>query len=113
MYSFGRIFEICSDRLDRLYFKAFGTDPRDIEPRPGFDEPFSTVAFYGLVRSDDQLLANGVDGLYRLSADGRAQYIGKPKLEKRGGVWVSFVIPHVVLYFSDIQSRARSAARYR
>ncbi len=99
----GRIDEVCGNTVRRIYFKAYGTQP------PGSttngDEPFSTVAFFGLTAASNDLLAAGLDGLYRIAADGSAQVTALPRFSQVGKVLVSFELPDLVMVRTDVNQR--------
>jgi hypothetical protein len=100
----GRIVEICGDEVNRLYFKAYGTRT-PLRHRGRGDEPAETVAFFGLIRSGDELWASGIDGLYRLRAGKVVDVTPLPKFKVIGGVGVSFDISRVVLVVTMINRR--------
>jgi hypothetical protein len=100
----GRVVEICGDEVNRIYFKPFGSRSPSTHQGRG-DEPPETVAFFGLVRSGDELWASGIDGLYRLRGGALVDVTPLPKFKAIGGVGVSFDIPHVVLVVTMINRR--------
>jgi len=63
-----RVVEVCGDQVQRLYYKEYGENRPD--GRRKDDEPFSTVAFFGLTREGDTLWAMGIDGIYSIGPDG-------------------------------------------
>jgi hypothetical protein len=104
MMRHGRLIEVCSDRVDLLYFKPY--TPRSIRHHPNVEgESFGTVAFFGLVRSGDELLAVGIDGIYRLRDGKLADVVPLPAFKFIGGVAVSFELPDVVLVSTAINGR--------
>jgi len=100
----GRIVEICGDEVKRIYFKSYGSGSPMTHRERG-DEPGDTVAFFGLVRSGDELWASGIDGLYRLRGGRVVDVTPLPRFKAIGGVGVSFDIPHVVLVVTMINRR--------
>jgi hypothetical protein len=100
----GRLIEVCGDRVSQLYFKPF--TPTSIRHHPNVKgETVGTVAFYGLIRSGDELLAAGIDGLYRVH-DGKVVDVAPmPVFKPIGGVGVSFDHPAAVLLFTTIDQR--------
>ncbi len=102
--SHGRIDEVCGSRVRRLYFKAYDDD--EFKGARGIgDEPLSTVAFFGLVVIDDELLAVGLDGIYRINADGTATVSSLPTFDAVGSLSVSFALPQVILLKTDVNER--------
>lgn len=99
----GRIVEICGDRVTRLYFKPYVWDRQN--HRMNGDEPFSTVAFYGLAGGDNVLWAAGIDGLYEIHRDGTVVAIPLPHFEDVGGIYISFDLPHFILVLTDVNRR--------
>lgn len=100
----GRIDEVCGDRVRELYSKAYpvkGLPP----PATRGDKPAATVAFFGLASIHGQVLAVGLDGLYRLSEDGAAFLTPLPEFEKVGNIRVSFALPDVVLVLTEANER--------
>lgn len=95
--------EICEDRVERIFYRAYGSQPSARLNEDG--EPFATVAFFGLSRAGDVLLAVGVDGLYPIGRDGVAEVEPLPDFEVVGGVRVSFDVPGFVLVLTDINQR--------
>jgi hypothetical protein len=100
----GRIVEVCGAEVNRIYFKPYGSRSPGSDRGRG-DEPHETVAFFGLVRSGDELWASGIDGLYRLRGGTVVDITPLPKFRTIGGVGVSFDIPHVVLVVTMINRR--------
>jgi hypothetical protein len=99
----GRIVEVCGDRVERLYFKPYG-EPIAVD-QDERDEPFSTVAFFGLTRTGNELWAAGIDGLYRITAAGTS-YVGPlPNFEEIGDVAVSFAMPDMIIVLTQINQR--------
>jgi hypothetical protein len=99
----GRIDEVCGDTVRRIYFKAYETQPPGSNTNG--DEPFSTVAFFGLSAASNNLIAAGLDGLYRIAADGSAKVTELPKFRQVGKVFVSFELPDVVMVLTDVNRR--------
>jgi len=104
MMAHGRIVEVCGNSVRRLYFKPLDPQP----PHGTLDdgEPASTVAFYGLTRTDNTLWAVGIDGLYRFAEQQAPEFLPLPKFQNRGGYWVSFDVPGVALVMTDVNQRA-------
>jgi hypothetical protein len=106
----GRLVEICGAKVKRIYYKSFEQGLGDYSAHanaPRDDgEPFSTVAFFGLVRRGDTLWAIGIDGVYRLRGPGAPVFTPLPKFRQVGGFHVSFAVPGVVLVLTDINRRA-------
>lgn len=106
--SHGRIVEVCGDAVKRLYFRPYEVDPRwglDPDPRPGEDEPFSTVAFFGIERVGEVLWAVGIDGLYLITESGVSEPVPLPVHKNVDGVSVSFDVPGLVLVGTRVNQR--------
>ena len=103
MMAHGRIVEICSKSVRRLYFKPLDPQPPHNQLDDG--EPSSTVAFFGLARAGDTIWAVGIDGLYRFDGTTAPQFQPLPKFENRGGYFVSFDVPEIVLVMTDVNQR--------
>ncbi|WP_211100323.1 hypothetical protein, partial [Azospirillum sp. B4] len=71
--------------------------PKSFHYPKGLHGGHDTVPFYSLMVEGDALVASGIDGLYRITADGKAQQTPLPELKNIDGAWVSFDLPHVVL----------------
>lgn len=99
----GRLIEVCGTTVHRLYFRNL--QPGDPDKLRHGENPFGTEAFFGLIRTDDTLLAVGVDGLYRMTERGVDAPKPLPDFHKLGGVWVNFDIPGVVLVLTGINQR--------
>ncbi|ESQ88181.1 hypothetical protein ABAC460_16095 [Asticcacaulis sp. AC460] len=93
--SHGRIVTVCGEVIDSHYARQFGE--RYANRALPEDEAYSTIPFYGLIAGDDSLLALGMDGLYRISSDGKATILPIPEFPLIDGMRVSFNIPGVVL----------------
>jgi len=104
----GRIVEICGDVVRPMYLKPYGPQPSATSQR---GEPFSTVAFFGLVREVDALWASGIDGIYRIGQDGAAQLTPLPTFKRVGSVFVSFDFPRLVLALTDVNRRRSISGR--
>jgi hypothetical protein len=99
----GRLVEVCGDQVQRLYFRPHGENR--IASRDKSDEPFSTVAFFGLARDGDTLLAAGIDGLHEIGPGGIVRIIPLPPFKEVGGVRVSFDVPKFVLVLTNVNQR--------
>lgn len=102
--SHGRITEVCGKKVQRLYFKTYGKDEHNLIME-GYDEPFSTVAFFGLVSDGTSLWAVGIDGIYEIEKGGVVRLIPFPKFKEIGGVGVSFDLHNFVLVSTSINQR--------
>lgn len=106
--SHGRIVEVCGNTVKRLHFRPYEVDSRweiDTGVRRNEDEPFSTVAFFGIGRVGDALWAVGIDGLYRITQSGLSEPVPLPVFKDAGGVSVSFDIPGLVLVGTQVNQR--------
>jgi hypothetical protein len=101
----GRIVEVCGDKVRRLYFKPYGKDSANSPRRRKSDEPFETVAFFGLVRTGDALWAAGIDGLYRMEKGRVTETRPLPRFKDVGNISVSFAVPDLVLVITGINQR--------
>lgn len=106
----GRIVEVCGDDVRRLYYKPYEKQEFGAPKEKG-DEPFVTVAFFGLTREGDALWATGSDGIYRIDANGAAMLAPLPNFKKVGGIDVSFDLPQVVLVLTSINARHSVSGR--
>ncbi|HMG48567.1 MAG TPA: hypothetical protein VK614_14050 [Allosphingosinicella sp.] len=102
----GRLTRVCGARVERLYFRAYASGWGSNGRVGGDGEPFATVAFFGLIRSDDALLAIGIDGVHRVgrTSDGRVTPL--PEFRAVGPFRVSFAIPGVALVLTSVNQRA-------
>ena len=100
----GRIDEVCGERVRELYSKAYYVKGLPLPATQG-DKPAATVAFFGLASVRGQVLAVGLDGLYRLSEDGAALLTPLPEFEKVGNIRVSFALQDVVLLLTEVNER--------
>jgi len=110
----GRIVEICGDVVRRLFVKAHplpqwlkrnAAPPSDQDRDRQGREPFPSVAFFGLAHEGDTLLAVGIDGIYRIEANGTAKSAPLPTFKRVGEFSVSFDLPDVVLVLTDVNQR--------
>jgi hypothetical protein len=106
MMSQGRVAEICGDRIEPLYAKPMlGSSPESQTAlAKGASE--ESIAFFGLVRLGESLLAVGQDGLYRFGRPGAPAFQPLPRFRNVGGVLVSFELPDAVLVITRINQRA-------
>jgi hypothetical protein len=100
----GRIDEVCGERVRELYSEAYYVKGLPLPATRG-DKPAATVAFFGLASVRGQVLAVGLDGLYRLSEDGAALLTPLPEFEKVGNIRVSFALQDVVLLLTEVNER--------
>lgn len=108
MLAHGRITAVCPDSIERLFV---ATDPDSVDPADSrrmaeaAKGSHGSVAFFGLVRAGDSLIAAGHNGLYRIRADGASHQRG-PRFTEVDGILVSFALPDVVLVMSELNRRA-------
>jgi len=100
----GRIVEVCRDRVQRLYYRPSGEEASGQLKKPG-DEPFQTVAFFGLTREGNALWAAGIDGIYRIENGATERSAPLPSFKKIGDFRVSFDLPHLVVVLTNINQR--------
>ena len=97
----GRIVEVCGANIRSLYFRALG----DAKKPASGDEPFETEAFFGLVNTGKELVAVGIDGVYRFGISRDPTRVPLPAFESIGNIGVSFSLPDVVLVLTGINQR--------
>lgn len=104
----GRLVEVCGASVRRLFHEAYGDQPRrpPLDPVLDPDEPSSSVAFFGVIRAGDALVAAGMDALYVVDAHGARRQPTQPEFRDVGGIRVSFTVPGAVLVLSQISRRA-------
>ena len=107
MYASGAIYVACSDKFDDLYRRQFG----DHFPNQDLPEKdaYQTMPFWGIAASGQAVVAIGLDGLYRVTSDGKAVITPMPEFKKVGSFYVSFALPDVVLVETSIH-RATSVS---
>jgi hypothetical protein len=67
----GKLTEVCGSRARRLYSRAW--EEQGFKPKPGEpgQDPYPSVAFFGLApAADGSLRAIAMDGIYRIARDG-------------------------------------------
>ena len=93
----GRLVEVCPSevtiRLSRPYTSG----------APALHDS-GTVAFFGLARAGETLIASGHDGLYRVTGED-VERLDYPAFEDVGGVRVSFDVPGFALVLTSINQR--------
>jgi hypothetical protein len=106
----GRVVEVCGDEVRPLYYKEYSANipsgalsPKDVSREDG--EPFETVAFFGLTLLGETLWAVGIDGIYRIEADGTAHVMSLPPFEDIGGVRVSFQLMGMIPVLTQVNQR--------
>jgi len=99
--SHGRIVEVCKDEIRTIYSKSLAGGAA---ASPG-GEPWDSVAFFGLSRAGKELIAVGIDGIYRFDGSARTQYTALPQFEEVGNLCVSFALPDVALVLSNVNQR--------
>jgi len=102
--SHGRIDEVCGESVRSVYYKKHVAEIRPDCKQPS-GEPCETVAFFGLAREGNEILAVGNDGLYRIQRDGSAKYSRLPKFVAAGQIYLSYDIPGIVLVLTDVNER--------
>lgn len=93
---FGEIGVVCGNVLTTLS-KPLMDHPPDRRYESASHEGPYAVPMYGLAVDGDALLASGMDGLYRITADGKAAKIPLPAFKRVGAIEISFALSHVVL----------------
>jgi hypothetical protein len=99
----GRVVEVCGDQVERLYYKPYGK--KSPAGSSNNDEPFSGVAFFGLIRDGDTLWAMGIDGIHGIGPGGLAHFVPLPPFKEIGGISVSFELPRFVLVLTNVNQR--------
>ncbi|HLY56267.1 MAG TPA: hypothetical protein VKS60_11970 [Stellaceae bacterium] len=103
----GRIIEVCGNDVRQLYSKSYA----DPEPSEGAARTVNlcaehcSVAFFGLAVTGSTVWASGIDGVYRLIADGGAEFHSLPGFKDVGGIGVSFELPRLVLVLTRVNQR--------
>jgi hypothetical protein len=100
----GRLVEVCGERVQRLYYKPIGEDGTESTKGTG-DEPFGTVAFFGLAHAGGALWAVGIDGLYRVDAGATVHSAPLPNFKTIGDIEVSFDLPHLIVVLTSVNQR--------
>ena len=91
----GRIVIACDDGIETHYARQFGERfPNQSIPEA---EAYETIPFFKLAVVENNLVTLGMDGIYRIGADGNATIIPLPKFKQIGQFKVSFEVPGVVL----------------
>jgi hypothetical protein len=106
MMAHGRIAEICGERIESFFAKSsLGTmvEGPVVAGQSDFD---ASIAFFGIVRSGDSLLAAGHDGIYRFRDAGTPSFQPLPRFREVDGVLVSYGLPDAVLVITMINQRA-------
>jgi hypothetical protein len=97
----GGIAEVCGLQVGLFYSKP---------TESGFEEegqpPSGSMAFFGLVRKEDELWAAGLDALYRFRDRGGVDMTPMPRFRSIDGFHVSFAVPGMVLLATDVNKRA-------
>ncbi|MDX2185570.1 MAG: hypothetical protein SFV32_01450 [Opitutaceae bacterium] len=99
----GRLVEICGRDVRRIYFRRLGHG-RSKEPGHD-DDSFETEAFFGMIPVGKQLVAVGVDGIYRFDGPGAPVRTPLPKFKVVGNIGVSFALPGIALVLTGINQR--------
>jgi hypothetical protein len=89
----GRLVEVCGGKV------------RSLSSRTHSSAPSRSEAFFGLIPQGKDLLAVGVQKLYRVRA-GTMRAVRTPAFKQVDGVQVSFALPDVVLVKTAINARA-------
>jgi hypothetical protein len=99
----GRVLEVCEDQVREIAYQPYGKEmTRDHAPDGGEDDFMNTVAFFGLRRARDQLVAVGVDGLYFVHRD-RLERRPLPALKKTDRWFsLSWEVPGLVILTTAI-----------
>jgi len=100
----GWIAGLCEQDVREVYARALG-NPEDPD-EPGRARSDSFEAFFGLARVGTQLVATGIDGIYRFDGPGEPARTPLPEFETIGDVEVSFALPDVVLVRTNINRQA-------
>jgi hypothetical protein len=102
--SHGRIDEVCGNSVRSVYYKKHVATIRPDCKQPS-GEPCETVAFFGVVRQGNEILAVGNGGLYRIQRVGSANYSRLPKFVAAGQIYLSYDIPGLILVLTDVNER--------
>ncbi|CCE03535.1 hypothetical protein [Bradyrhizobium sp. STM 3809] len=105
MVASGRIMEVCDHSVRVLYERKVSEETvSNADGRTGWI-PEHTTAFFGLMRTGEDLLAAGHDGLYRISSGDVVRQIPLPHFKDIGGIAVSFDIPDLALVLTSANQR--------
>lgn len=103
-FSHGRLAEICGERVETFYSTEIPLDlGGDSE---GVEAVTTSAAFFGLVESGRTLRAAGLDGIYRIGAEGLIDIAPYPEFREVRGVRLNFDLPDVILVVTRINRRA-------
>jgi hypothetical protein len=112
----GRLAEVCGNDVNRLYYRNLrNCDEKGPQPTtPGIPRCIKEdgellmeeEAFFDLARQGDAIWAAGIDGLYKISANGVERTGSLPKFDAFDGTCVSFAIPGIALVLTEINRRA-------
>jgi len=95
----GEIMQVCGSEEPKLFYHA---------TLSGHQE----VPFYGLAKSrDGGVWAAGINGLYEITANGRARRTPMPRFVPTGGAAISFMTPDLALVLTDIQRQTSMSGR--
>lgn len=103
MGSHGRLVEVCGDNVKPFFHQPYGRASSN--ETQGSDEPWSSVAFFGLTSDGATMRAVGIDGIYSFAPAGPVQHTPLPRFRDFGGIGVSFDLPRVVLVLTDVNQR--------
>ena len=94
-FASGGVIELCGNKAKYLYVKPIGAK------RMANGVPVESMPFYGITSEDGQLLAAGLDGIYRIAHDGSISSVPLPSFETIDNVSVSFELKGIVLVLTD------------
>lgn len=100
----GRLVELCAGRVRSVYYRAYGRG-QGAKDAPTGGEPFESVAFFGLAESGNEIIAVGLDGLYRFSGKPEPIRVPLPAFQTIEGIDVSFALPGLALVLTTVNER--------
>jgi hypothetical protein len=100
----GRLTELCGNRARRLFAAPYKLLPVSRPTKPGSD-PYPGVAFFALAPVKGGLLAIGIDGARRITAEGADEPEPLPQAIERGGEHIVEASSEYWLVMSGINGR--------
>lgn len=110
MFSKGRIVEVCGTHISEYYSRTYSNSEVGIERNPNESSGTST-SFFGVVNNGTEIIAVGVDGIYKMNPRGSVSITNHPEFVNYNGVFANFDDPNYVLVLTTInQSHSVSGA---
>lgn len=110
MFSKGRLVEVCGTQISEYYSRTYSNSEIGIERNPNESSGTST-SFFGVVNNGTEIIAVGVDGIYKINPRGSVSITNHPEFVNYNGVYANFDDPNYVLVLTTInQSHSMSGA---